>query len=86
MACKKRYTSKDGGCLELIIKSISYFACFILIMIALIFGQIFYNKTENWENCGSIKGWIIYGLVINYIMMISTFIKFIITIVAFGKK
>ena len=85
MACKD-YETKDEKCLKLIIRIILSFACFVLIMVALIFGQIFYNKSENWENCGSIEGWIIYGLVINYTMISSAFIKFISTIVVFIKN
>ena len=85
-ACDKDYTSNDEKCLSLIIRSVLSFACFVLIMVSLIFGQIFYNKTENWENCGSIKGWIIYGQIINYTLISCAFIKFIISIVKFIKK
>ena len=85
-ACDKDYTSNDGKCFRLIIRSVLSFACFVLIMVSLMFGQIFYNKTKNWENCGSIKGWIIYGQIINYAVISCAFIKFIISIVKFIKK
>ena len=72
---------RGGSCLRVICPIISRIIAFGLSMTTVIYTQINYNKTTTWENCGSIKGWIIYGLVINYIEVITNSIGFIFALI-----
>lgn len=54
---------------------------FGLVLLLLIMVQYYYNSSVTWENCGSIKGWLTYTLVIMYIEVIINSIGFIILII-----
>ena len=78
-----RENEEDNGvCLPrffkiIICNIITSFALFGIYLASLILTQINYNSSKTWENCGSMKGWIIYGLVTSYIGVIFSFIKFV---------
>ena len=54
---------------------------FGLVLFILIITQFYYVSSTTWEKCGSVKGWLIYTLVILYIEVISNSLGFIILII-----
>ena len=68
-------------CVKIILPIIFKIIAFGISLACLIYTQIYYSNTTTWENCGSVKGWIIYGLVLNYIEVITNSLGFIFAII-----
>jgi hypothetical protein len=66
---------------KIIFRILEKICSFGLVLFLLIMVQYYYNSSVTWENCGSIKGWVIYTLVIMYIEVITNSIGFIILII-----
>jgi hypothetical protein len=71
-----------NGCICAFIPLIIKISSFGISLTLLIITQIYYNDTTTWENCGSVKGWLIYLLVICYIQVIINSLGFIIVIIS----
>ena len=70
-----------NGCICSFIRLIIKISSFGISLSLLIITQIYYNDTTTWESCGSVKGWIIYLLVICYIEVIFNSLGFILVII-----
>lgn len=69
--------SSYGDEIKAIFYLLKIFLSFGLALFLLIFSNLYYNSSETWENCGSIKGWATYTLVVLYIDAIANFIALI---------
>ena len=78
---KEKDTERCEICLKVISLIIIKIITFGISLSCVLYIQINYNNTTTWENCGSVKGWIIYGLVINYIEVITNSVGFIFAII-----
>lgn len=78
---KENETERCEICLKIISPIIFKIITFGISLACVLYTQIYYNNTTSWENCGSVKGWIIYGLVINYIEVITNSVGFIFAII-----
>ena len=77
-------TSSENQCCAIVIciyHILDKIISFGLVLLLLIMVQYYYISSVTWENCGSIKGWLTYTLVIMYIEVIANFIGFIILII-----
>lgn len=76
--CIENDCSKSGKKVLLFMNKL---ICLGISLTCLIITQINYNRANNWENCGSIKGWVIYSIVVGYIETIFNFCGFIAVII-----
>ena len=74
------------GCFSIFIKDIFphlyNFISFIVSLFLFIYTIKNYNPSYTWENCGNIKNWLMFSLVLDYITSIIKILEFIIYIIA----
>ena len=67
-----------GGCLFFIFLLLLKFSAFGIALVNVIITQEYFIYYDNWEKCGSVKGWTLCSLIYNYIVTFFNFLQLII--------